>query len=570
MRYLGGKSRICKQVAEILQVFITEEFYAPFCGACWVESLISAPSKYLSDAHPDLILMWKALQSGWEPPAEVSEDLYNSLRAAEPSSLRGFVGFGCSFGGKFFGGYARNSRGDNYAQAARNSLCVKVSRIVATNAKNSVQAKSAGLADAIFRCRSYKEVFADAEAVVYCDPPYANTTKYSQGAFDSEVFWQWVREQEALVFVSEYAAPDDFTSVAEFQTKTDLRNSGGTFIPRVERLFVHNSRAEEVLSALAMKGIPVATRKKTQEESPAAEELFPLDDSTPVVSVYYGENRERVPLVSEDWSKRMAQPERDLPIEHMAELVPHNPAIVTVRISSFVQYEYVETSYSVGVSDEVAKENIQAALKALELLEELRPAAKPKPAGTQRETVTQVQTVQAQEASYTPAAQVPTPEPEEAAPEGISFAPDDIPFSGAGMNSLRGRKFSDLVANSAKDVFYWLLRSFNGAEDPSNRFSTSDAEKVRVLDYIWESTPPRIRFEEAVAYFTNGNTGPSAPITNALGGSILMELFDEAKTEAGKDKLKNALRRFGEQQFDAACALYEVRNGKESPLSHGI
>ena len=40
----------------------------------------------------------------------------------EDHVLTGFVGFGCSFGGKWFGGYARNAGGTNYAAQSKRSL----------------------------------------------------------------------------------------------------------------------------------------------------------------------------------------------------------------------------------------------------------------------------------------------------------------------------------------------------------------------------------------------------------------------------------------------------------------
>ena len=37
-----------------------------------------------------------------------------------------FVGFGCSFAGKWFGGYARSNDKRNYAKMAKNSLNKKI------------------------------------------------------------------------------------------------------------------------------------------------------------------------------------------------------------------------------------------------------------------------------------------------------------------------------------------------------------------------------------------------------------------------------------------------------------
>ena len=63
-------------------------------------------------------------------------------------------------------------------------------------------------------------------ALIYCDPPYAGTTKYRFGSFDSNSFWQWCRDMSKkgnTVIVSEYNAPDDFNCIWSKETKTDIR-----------------------------------------------------------------------------------------------------------------------------------------------------------------------------------------------------------------------------------------------------------------------------------------------------------------------------------------------------------
>jgi DNA adenine methylase len=61
--------------------------------------------------------------------------------------------------------------------------------------------------------------------LIYCDPPYAKTTKYSSD-FDSSKFWDWVREmsKDNIVLVSECQAPDDFQSVLDINVKRCVRS----------------------------------------------------------------------------------------------------------------------------------------------------------------------------------------------------------------------------------------------------------------------------------------------------------------------------------------------------------
>lgn len=75
--------------------------------------------------------------------------------------------------------------------------------------------------------------------LIYCDPPYANTSGYRSGDFDSAAFWQRVRWLEGwghTVIVSEYAAPDDFSCVWQQSVKANLRTRNGAE-SRTERLF---------------------------------------------------------------------------------------------------------------------------------------------------------------------------------------------------------------------------------------------------------------------------------------------------------------------------------------------
>ena len=71
MRYLGGKSRISTQLSNVVNTTFGERgervFVSLFCGSCAIESKVNADVKILNDKHPYLIAMWKALQDGWIP-----------------------------------------------------------------------------------------------------------------------------------------------------------------------------------------------------------------------------------------------------------------------------------------------------------------------------------------------------------------------------------------------------------------------------------------------------------------------------------------------------------------------
>lgn len=79
-------------------------------------------------------------------------------------------------------------------------------------------------------------VYQDGD-VVYCDPPYANTSKYTVD-FDNDAFWQWCRTRDFPVYVSEYQAPEDFISVF-CKEKRRLYDNSNLSAPAVEHLFLH-------------------------------------------------------------------------------------------------------------------------------------------------------------------------------------------------------------------------------------------------------------------------------------------------------------------------------------------
>ena len=76
--------------------------------------------------------MLQAVQNGYELPEYISEEKYKYIKEHkdEDMALTGFVGFGCSFGGRFFEGYARNATGTNYAMQSKKSLLKDMSTLM--------------------------------------------------------------------------------------------------------------------------------------------------------------------------------------------------------------------------------------------------------------------------------------------------------------------------------------------------------------------------------------------------------------------------------------------------------
>jgi DNA adenine methylase len=263
MRYFGGKSKIASQIANyintlkeniecnilevnnvyqqksqnslIVHTHTHTHYVEPFVGSANVASKVNIENKILNDKNPYLIAMFKTLQNGWIPPEFVSEEDYYIAKQnqdIEPH-VAGFVGFACSFAGKFWGGYARDGKVDNSGNYA-------------LRGKNSILKKMQTLMTAEFTCKDFRELDYE-NCIVYCDPPYSGTTSYYKkilGEFPYHEFIEWVKLQSKknIVLVSEYKhnVPEDANIVLEIPSKTSIRDKSGSVIETTEVLYTYN------------------------------------------------------------------------------------------------------------------------------------------------------------------------------------------------------------------------------------------------------------------------------------------------------------------------------------------
>lgn len=231
MRYQGGKSRISKPISTIINHYQeSKPFVSLFCGSCAVESKVTGyTSMICNDKQFYLIAMLRACQSGWIPPENVTEDEWRYVRSHldENPALSGFCGFGCSFGGKWFAGFARSKDRASYTRQSKNSLL----RDMQT------------LDKAFFTNLDYRKVPIPYGAVIYADPPYADTTRYNHEPFDSDAFWNYMRVLVIVwgctVFISEQKAPADFFCIWEkpFRRTLDVNKDNQFLI--TEKLFTY-------------------------------------------------------------------------------------------------------------------------------------------------------------------------------------------------------------------------------------------------------------------------------------------------------------------------------------------
>ena len=238
MRYVGGKERIAKWVVENLleNKGGATRYVEPFVGGGAILTRMVDHFKTVEagDSHEDLILLLQAVAAGWLPPESVTKEEYAVAKNLPSSPLRGAIGFGSSWGGKWWGGYI-GEQWDKFHQ------CYQPSRSSTTH--RALLKAAPQLAKATFFHRSYDEWDVGDGDLVYCDPPYANTLGFNgTGCFDSAKFWdtarKWV-EMGAIVIVSEEQGPDDWEVLAGRTRKAFLKVSGTTENDtRNEKLFI--------------------------------------------------------------------------------------------------------------------------------------------------------------------------------------------------------------------------------------------------------------------------------------------------------------------------------------------
>lgn len=239
MRYVGGKSKIAKSLSEVILEHANSRAYylEPFIGGGSMFPKLAPNFEWsvAGDLHEDLVLMWNAvLQGGWIPPLLVSEDEYESLKTSDPSALRGFVGMGGSFGGKWFGGYARG--GFNSDGSPRNHQAESARAVL------KIQEALNGVNVGVFRNWSFDQWNPLPGTVVYCDPPYESTQGYSTGGFPHAEFWGTARrwaQNGCEVFVSEYNAPGDFKCVWSKEKRMTLTQPKQGRPVNIEKLFMY-------------------------------------------------------------------------------------------------------------------------------------------------------------------------------------------------------------------------------------------------------------------------------------------------------------------------------------------
>ena len=234
MKYMGSKARIAKYILPIILKDRKE-------GQCYVEPFVGGANmidkvkgwRIGADSNEHLIyalnLIKETPHSLPKDTTEYTRDMYLAAKDKEDlSPLECLAMFAYSFSGKFKGGYAKGHPREDFQRAARNNAIKQSPNL------QGVDLLSCG----------YSDLDIPKQSIIYCDPPYAGTTKYKD-EFDHDKFWRWCRDMSKLghqVFISEYNAPDDFECVWSQEVKSSLSANGksGGNKKSVEKLFIYS------------------------------------------------------------------------------------------------------------------------------------------------------------------------------------------------------------------------------------------------------------------------------------------------------------------------------------------
>lgn len=239
---MGSKRRLAKHILPIiLKDRKPNQWYVePFVGGANMIDKVDG-RRMGADLNSYLIKALRLIRDNPESiPDIITEDDYNNARINRSNDgLTGFIGFAMSFGGKWFGGYRRDVAGtkgsiENMETQTRRS-------------KQDAIRQSKKLKGVVLIAESYQRLRIPQNSIIYCDPPYANATKYSTSDFDHDAFWQWCREKSMeghRVFISEYSAPDDFECVWQMEIHSSLTKDTGSK-KGIEKLFVYKGSNQE-------------------------------------------------------------------------------------------------------------------------------------------------------------------------------------------------------------------------------------------------------------------------------------------------------------------------------------
>ena len=240
MWYVGSKNKISKDLAPIIQSYITagtKGYLEPFVGGANMIDKIQCKKRIGCDVQEELIELLQYVRDYYNLlPKVILENKYIDVKNNKDKYEKwyvGLVGFCATFGSKYFGGYAR-AKSDKYNGEK------------SEKAINNLRKQAPNLEGIDFRYINFLDLPIDKinNYVIYCDIPYRDTTKYKTEKFPYEKFYQWVKDISLhnTVLISEYNMPEEFNCIWSKETKVNFdsnRTAGNEDNIRIEKLFTY-------------------------------------------------------------------------------------------------------------------------------------------------------------------------------------------------------------------------------------------------------------------------------------------------------------------------------------------
>lgn len=248
MAYLGGKAKNSEHILDILNdpQFDGMDYLEPFVGYCHILRRVENKKSYTaSDNNPLLMSLLNGVKQNKKIPFVTRKKYYELKDQHNNHSFeRAVACFTMSYNGKAWGGYVLNNKKSPSFQKYGKVMNYRQQRI---NYYNNLYNNP------IFRNTTLRTISYDKlnpkNKLIYCDPPYQNTTGYKidskDNDFDHDKFWNTMRKwsKNNIVFISEYNAPKDFIQVSSNMKNSTISRDTLKKV-REEKLFIHKSLLE--------------------------------------------------------------------------------------------------------------------------------------------------------------------------------------------------------------------------------------------------------------------------------------------------------------------------------------
>ncbi len=195
-------------------------------------------TKYAFDNNKYLIALFDKVKFDDLEYIHIDEDEYKKFKQdfllgnnTYEDWYYGYVGFLFSYYTVFMDSYARGK--DNKGNP----------RNMGKERYNNLLNQKESLKDTIFTVQNIFDINLDKlnkNMLIYIDPPYKDTKQYNRQKFDTEKFWNLVREmsKRCIVVVSEYEAPNDFITIWEKDLLQNINRKALDRQKATEKLFV--------------------------------------------------------------------------------------------------------------------------------------------------------------------------------------------------------------------------------------------------------------------------------------------------------------------------------------------